>query len=423
MRWQPLRRLLHRHSAAREAERTRAHALFEAGDYEAAAAAYERLLRLEPAAGGYVNLGYAQLFLDRTDRARRSFGEALARSSEFAPALTGLGDACARAGEHAEAVAYYRRALAADPCLAVAHNNLSLSLTALGELQEAWREAEWRYELPEARTYYPRGKLGPRWDGAALGERRLLVHWEQGYGDIIQHLRFLPPLAARAARFVFECPPPLLRLATAALGAEHVVESRAELPPFDFCAPLLSLPLLLGASARALPVPPYLAAYAAVAARLRQRWSGGARRLLGVAWRSSTFDPKRDIELAALLALAGESVRLVSLQKEASAAERALLGARGAIEAGSDFADFFDTATAIAALDAVLTVDTSVAHLAGALGRPGWVLLSEPAAVRWMLDRADTPWYPSMRLLRRAPGQTWEAALAEARAALGIGVR
>jgi Flp pilus assembly protein TadD len=420
MRWQPLRRLLRRPPAANE--KARALGLFEAGDYEAAAAAYEALLRLEAWPGGYVNLGYAKLFLGQPDRARAAFYAALALSPEFPAAMTGLGDACAQAGEHAGAAAHYRRALAVDPGLAVAHNNLSLSLTALGELEEAWREAEWRYELPEAGRYYPRGKLGPRWDGVALGGRRLLVHWEQGYGDVIQHLRFLPQVASLAPGYVFECPPPFLRLAGAAFGEAHVVESRPEPPPFELCAPLLSLPRLLGSSAAALPRPPYLRADAAGASRLRQEWSGrGARRLLGVAWRSSTFDPKRDVALNELLGVAPADVRLVSLQKETSEGEREQLRACGAVEAGSGFADFYDTAAAIAALDAVLSVDTSVAHLAGALDRPTWLLLSEPAAVRWMLGRSDTPWYPSMRLLRRAPGQAWEAVLGEVRAALALG--
>ncbi len=416
MLWRQLRRLLHRGPAAALAERSSGDTLFDAGDYQGAAAVYERLARSRPTPGAWVNVGYACLFLGRDAVARAAFEEALALHPGFAPALTGLGDLCANGGDHAAAAGFYRRALDAEPGLAVAHNNLSLSLTALGELELAWREAEWRYELPQARNYYPRGKLTPRWDGTPLGERRLLVHWEQGYGDVIQHLRFLGPLAARAPGFVFECPPPLLRLASASFGAAQLVESRESLPLFDVCAPLLSLPLLLGSSRDALPVPPYLRADPVAAADFRRQWSAGGRKLLGVAWRSSSFDPARDVDLGELLSLATPQTLLISLQKDATAQERELLRARGALDAGSGFADFFDTAAAIAALDAVLSVDTSVAHLAGALDRPTWLLLTEPAAVRWMNARADSPWYPSMRLVRRAPGRAWRDVLGAARA-------
>ncbi|HVC10153.1 MAG TPA: tetratricopeptide repeat protein [Burkholderiales bacterium] len=418
MLWRQLRRLLRRGPAAALAERSRGDALFDAGDYQGAVVVYERVARSQPTPGTWVNVGYARLFLGRAAAARAAFEEALALQPEFAPALTGLGDLCANGGDHPAAAGFYRRALDAEPDLAVSHNNLSLSLTALGELEPAWREAEWRYELPQVRNYYPRGKLTPRWDGTPLGGRRLLVHWEQGYGDVIQHLRFLGPLAARAPGFVFECPPPLLRLASASFGAAQVVESREGLPPFDVCAPLLSLPLLLGSKRDALPAPPYLSADSVAAARFRGQWSAGGRKLLGVAWRSSSFDPARDADLGELLALATPRTQLISLQKDPTAQERELLRARGALDAGSGFTDFFDTAAAIAALDAVLSVDTSVAHLAGALDLPTWLLLTEPAAVRWMSVRADSPWYPSMRLVRRAPGRAWPDVISAAGAAI-----
>lgn len=401
----------------RDAEkRASAAAAFDAGNFEAAADEYERIAAQRPDPGDLVNLGYARLFLGRLEEARASFEGALAQQAAFAPALTGLGDLWARGGAHAEAATCYRRALGSDPALAVAHINLSLSLTALGELESAWREAEWRYELPQARSYYPRGKLEPRWDGRALGDRRLLVHWEQGFGDIVQHLRFVPLLATRAPNFVFECPPPMLQFARAALGAPHVVESSEVLPAFDVCAPLLSLPLLLSVDPQALPRPPYLSVDTGTRTRLRQIWSGDGRRLVGMAWRSSSFDPGRDVALTDLLALAGPQVRLVSLQKETTLQEREALRACGAIEAGSGFVDFADTTATIAALDAVVSVDTVVAHIAGALDRPTWLLLSEPAAVRWMIQRDDTPWYPAMRLLRRAPGRAWTELLAVAAA-------
>ena len=398
--------------------KARADRLFDAGEHAAARAAYEQLIGTAATPGLLVNRGYCELALGEIDTAQLSFQAALSHSPQFAPAWVGLGDAAAQKNRHAEALRCYDSALDLNGALLIARNNRAQSLLALGRMEEAWRENETRLALPNAATLYPHRPALPRWDGT--DGKRVLVHWEQGFGDIIQHLRFLPAMAAHSRGCVFECPPPLLALMRRMPGAPALIEAGNQPPQtadFDCHAPLLSLPFLLGMSAKTLPHSPYLAADAARVTALRAGWKADGKHLVGIAWRASTFDPRRSLALAQLLeafTLLAGSVRLVSLQKDISADEGALLLQHGGIEAGSGFGSFDDTATALAALDTIVCVDTAVAHLAGALARTTLLLLNEPAAVRWMLDRNDSPWYPSVRLLRKGGDTPWPQLLDKA---------
>lgn len=396
--------------------------LFDAGEHAAARTAYEQLIGAAATPGLLVNRGYCELALGETDAAQLSFQDALARSPQFAPAWVGLGDAAAQKNRHAEALRCYDSALDLNGTLLIARNNRAQSLLALGRMEEAWRENEARFALPNAATLYPHRLALPRWDGTA--GQRVLVHWEQGFGDIIQHLRFLPAMRARSSACAFECPPPLVALVRRMPGAPEVMPANNQPPQttdFDCHAPLLSLPFLLGMSAKTLPHAPYLAADAARASALRAGWKAEGKHLIGIAWRASTFDPRRSLALAPLLeafTALGDSVRMVGLQKDINAEEGALLLQHGGIDAGAGFDSFDDTATALTALDTIVCVDTAVAHLAGALARPTLLLLNEPAAVRWMLDRNDSPWYPSLRLLRKGADDDWDGLLRRAAAQL-----
>ena len=398
--------------------KARANLLFDAGEHAAARAAYEQLIGTAATPGLLVNRGYCELALGEIDTAQLSFQAALSHSPQLAPAWVGLGDAAAQKNRHTEALRCYDSALDLKGTLLIARNNRAQSLLALGRMEEAWRENETRFALPNAATLYPHRLALPCWDGKT--ERRVLVHWEQGFGDIIQHLRFLPAMAARSRACAFECPPPLMALVRRMPGAPALIEADNQPPNpdrFDCHAPLLSLPFLLGIQAKTLPHSPYLAADAVRAPALRAGWKTDGKHLVGIAWRASTFDPRRSLALAQLLEafapLAG-SVRLVSLQKDISAEESALLLQHGGIDAGSGFGSFDDTATALAALDTLVCVDTAVPHLAGALARTTLLLLNEPAAVRWMLNRDDSPWYPSMRLLRKGGDTHWPQLLEKA---------
>jgi tetratricopeptide (TPR) repeat protein len=401
----------------------RAHDLFDAGEHAAALAAYDALAERIDDPRQLVNAGYAALMLGDLDGAHGRFARAQVLAPQLAQAWIGGGDVAARRQDHAGAVACYDRALALDATQAVARNNRSLSLTALGRLEDAWRDAESRYETPGADALYPHRLDLPPWDGRSAC--RLLVHWEQGLGDIIQHLRFLPGAAQRAGQCTFECPPPLLPVVQGMAGAVRLVAATERAPDttgFDRRVGLLSLPHLLGHTARTLPAPPYLQAPVpretlACAARA----APGLR--LGLVWRASLFDTRRNAPLEVLLAQAARllpTAQWVSLQKDPTADEAALLRAHGCVDAGAGFGDFGDTAIAIRSLDAVVTVDTSVAHLSGALDHPTLLLLNHGPAERWMLEGDTTPWYPSVRLLRRAPQEPQADWIARALAAVPL---
>ena len=419
-----LRFLRGRASRGRELEalRAEANALLDAGRFADAQGRYEQILAQGDDPRAAVNLGYCLLATGAVARAENSFRAALGDPRTAPNARVGLGDAAAGRGAHADAVAHYREAIALAPDLAIAHNNLALSLAALGEFEASYREAEWRYATADTRALMPHRVALPRWGGEPLAGRRLLVHWEQGFGDIVQHLRFLPLLRARGEHFVFDCPPPLVPLARCVAGPGELRTARpdgVDVSGFDLAVPLLSLPYVLGTAWATLPREPYLFADPARTRSLRAAWHTAGKRLVGVAWRSSSFDRSRDIALADLLAtLDAVGVRSVALQVGLSAEERTTLSARGAVEGLAGASDFGETAAAVAAVDCVVTVDTVIAHLAGAMGRPTWIMLNEPAAVRWMIGREDSPWYPSARLVRRPREASAENVLAQLRAAL-----
>jgi hypothetical protein len=317
-------------------------------------------------------------------------------AQESAEELVELGNARATSGDHAAAVHYYARALALDPALAVAHNNYSLSLTALGRLREAWAEAEWRFQLqPAVREFLKKPPL-PFWRGERI-EDELLVLWEQASGDMIQYLRFLPLARERVGAVGIVCPPELRRLVAASFPAVELLPPDQPVTWGDYVAfvPLLSLPHVMGLDEASLPTAPYLTVPT-------QAKSAS----VGIVWRSSAFDPARNCRLEDLQPLADAGLRLVSLQYEPTAEEQARLRAWGAEDRGASFKDFFDTAVALQSLQALVTVDTSVAHLAGALGVPTHLLLNEPAAVRWM-EGEKSIWYPSMVLHRKQGSDAW----------------
>lgn len=396
-----------------------AHRLFDDGEYQEAAKAYDSLLR-RPAevAKNTVNRGYCELMLGDLDQANASFAQATKSDPSLANAWMGLGDIAAKRGQHEQAVELYTQAIQREPNFAAAHNNRGQSLTALGRLREAWADAEYRFSVPSGLLIYPHTLNLPQWDGKAQG--RVLVHWEQGFGDILQHLRFLAVAVRRGHDICFECPPQLLSLVRRMHNSPSLIAATECAPlteGMDFKAGLLSLPHLLGCDENDLDSSPYL--YADAEKTLNFLGSRIAPHLprIGIVWRASAFDNSRSAPLEWLLNCADRlprPVQLVSLQRDIDNSEATLLNQHGCIDAGSKFVDFDDTAAAIAAMDATITVDTSVAHLAGALGGLTYLFLNEPSAVRWMVDRIDTPWYQNVRLLRKRSSEHWQPLFAQA---------
>jgi hypothetical protein len=399
---------------------TDADAALHRRDYRTAATLYQLALD-SPTVQPYMraailaNLGLAWQYLNDISKATVCLENAVAANPKLASAQSCLGYVYSRQARHVEAVRHYDLALLMNASDAVTHLNRALSLEALGRIEEAWKESEWRYATPSAKSFYPYRYAKPKWRGEPLHGRTLLVHREQGLGDIIQYLRFLPLLGRLDGRVIFECPTPLVPLVSSMSGLEAIPAQQRPVSEesFDCYVPLLSLPHALKFSAADLPgTCPYLLPNATGESALSALRNSGTK--IGFAWSGSAFDRSRNATPADFLALTDLNAHLVSLQKEVADGEQQRLSEHGIESAGPAFRHFGDTRDAILALDAVVTVDTAVAHLAGALAKPTWLLLNEPAAVRWMMNRADSPWYPTIRIRRKRVDEQWHAMVASA---------
>jgi hypothetical protein len=316
-----------------------------------------------------------------------------------------------------EAESACRRAIALHPDLADAHLTLSLILFLRGDLPGAWPQYEWRFKAREHRLP-PERFRSPYWAGEDLHGQTILLHTEQGLGDAIQFVRYAPLVAARGGRVLLYCHRALFRLLRTASSVAEVVPWDQPVSGFDVHCPLLSLPRVFNTSLTTIPAPtPYLFPDPAQAASWQSRLKSQPGLKVGLAWAGSpthTADQLRSIPPAAFAPLAHlPNVRLISLQKDQPAAPQLPL-----LDWTSELTDLADTAALIGSLDLVVTVDTAVAHLAGALGKPVWLLLQFTSDWRWMLDRDDSPWYPTMRLFRQKTSGDWNAPLAQITEAL-----
>jgi hypothetical protein len=302
------------------------------------------------------------------------------------------------------------RAIALAPDYADAHWNRALTLLLAGDFAQGWPAYEWRWRATGMREP---DLAAPRWDGGPLDGQTILLHAEQGLGDSIHFVRYAPLVAARGGRVIVQCPAPLARLLATCAGVARVIPRGEPLPPFELQAPLMSLPGLLNTRLDNIPAEvPYLAppagAGAAAQAALAALAALGARRTVGVVWAGNPAhenDRNRSCPARCFAALGAPERALVSLQKGAGADDIAAIP--GALDLGPRLEDFAATAAAIARLDLVIAVDTATAHLAGALGRPVWLLLPHAPEWRWQLRRDDSPWYPTMRLFRQERPGDW----------------
>ncbi|QGZ62018.1 tetratricopeptide repeat protein [Paraburkholderia acidisoli] len=449
------------------------------GDSAGAVEQFQKALRLEPRfVAAHFNLANT---LDATGyhgNAVHGFEAALALQPRFVPALFGLGNALAALGRHDEAIAPYERAIGADPKfalawlalgtahhalgrhaaalrafdealrvrpdLAAAHLNRALTWLTLGDFRRGLPEYEWRLD-PAAREFahanapsgagYAPGAVSaanpsrqpPRWHGEALNGRTLLIQAEQGFGDTLQFVRFVPLVAAARegnanSRIVLEVQAaliPLIAPAAEAWRVTLVAQGALPRPVADLHCPLLSLPLALGTQANDLPArTPYLEASAAYRRKWRGSLGGQARRKIGLAWSGrQQKHENRSIPLAALEPLfALEGIDWIVLQPALSDAEHAALDAhprsRSIHRLGAKLEDFADTAAVIERLDGVVSIDTSIGHLAGALGAKLWLMLPFAADWRWFAHTSDSPWYPRARLVRQPHPHAWDDVVA-----------
>jgi hypothetical protein len=295
-----------------------------------------------------------------------------------------------------------------------------LALMLAGELEEGLLEQEWRRKVAQHSDWWTRRRRFPEWNGEPLAGKRFLVLAEQGMGDMIQFVRYAEDLVARGATVLVEAPPDLIDLLRDAPGVSAVVPQGGPYPSCDYQAPIMSLPRLCGTGMESIPASLH---YLVADTRRLARWRGllgpGSKPRVGLNWAGNPAhvrDAFRSMPLAALAPLlAMREIEWIGLQKGAAAAQIAALPRECKLRdmaAGSQ--NFADLAAVLSELDLVITVDTSVVHLAGALGRPTLLLLDTGHDWRWLQHRNDSPWYPTVRLIRQAARGDWASAVAQA---------
>lgn len=395
------------------------------GQLDQAITAFQQAITLKPDyAQAHNNLGNALCSQGRLDEAIAACRQATILQPNFAEAHCDLGSALHEKGDRAAAIAAYRRALACNANLPEAHYNLAQLLLLQGDFAPGWTEQEWRglsKNFPSRRQNFPQ----PQWDGSALAGRTILLHLEQGYGDVLQFVRYVPMVAARGGTVILACVPELRRLLKDTPGVMRWLMDGEPLPTFDVHCPLLSLPLAFGTSLQNIPqTVPYLHADAQDTARWREVLAADTQAFkVGLVWAGRPThinDRNRSLSLNALAPLAQvPGVSFYSLQK-GPASQQALTPPPGLslIDHTAELKDFADTASLIANLDLVISVDTAVVHLAGAMAKPVWTLLPSMPDWRWLLDRDDSPWYPTMRLFRQSSRGDWAGVITQVTQAL-----
>ena len=387
----------------------------EKGELDNAVACYRNAIRCDGNSFmAYNNLGATLRLQGNLDEAVASYQNALQIKPDFAAAMNNLGTALRDKGDLDDAMSWYRKAIQLTPDFADAHWNLSFALLLAGLFQEGWQEYEWIWKLKKPKYRLPQ----PLWDGADIRGKRILLYAEQGFGDVIQFVRYAPMVKGKGAEVILGCQKELKVLLKSVVGVSSVVAFGEPIPQFDLQCPLPSLPRLFSTTVDSIPSQvPYMHADIQSVSDWRHRLGIDTSSLnIGLVWAGSPGhlnDSNRSCPLNLFLPIACmNGIRLFSLQKEiperwASDSVTEL----NLIDNTEDIEDFSDTAAIIMSLDLVISVDTAVAHLAGALGKPVWTLLPFAPDWRWMLNRDDSPWYPTMRLFRQPSPGDWESVI------------
>jgi tetratricopeptide (TPR) repeat protein len=379
------------------------------GRAQDAIAAFRQALRANPDfAEAHYNLGNALHECGRLSDAIACYRQALALMPGDAEAHNNLGIALKDKSELNAAMAAFDRALALRPDFAQAHANKGMALLVTGKFEQGWREYAWRFVSAGERRAFTQ----TQWDGADFRDHTLLVHAEQGLGDTIQFARYLPLIKARGGRVLLACQRPVQSLLEDLAGVDALVDDLSHLSPgsFDLQVALLNVPGILGTTLQTIPNDvPYLSVKAALVSKWRACLGSGTYNV-GICWAGlpeHLNDRNRSIALATFAPLgAVPEVTFYSLQKGPAAAQTAQ-GGITLVDHTDELTDFAETAALITNLDLVISVDTAVAHLSGALAKPVWTLLPYAPDWRWLLDRQDSPWYPTMRLFRQPRPGDW----------------
>jgi FkbM family methyltransferase len=409
-----------------EAHNNLGSALEEVGRYEEAIAVLQTALRIKPDfSKAHNNLGIAYWYLGRYEEAAASYRRAIDLMPEMAEAHNNLGNVLRDQGKLDEAAACYRQAADLRPNYADPHWNQSLVWLLAGDFERGWAEYEWRWKL---KNFKPRACTQPVWDGSPLEGKTILLAAEQGLGDTVQFIRYAPLVRQLGARVIAEVQRPLRQILSTVPGIDELRVQGEATPPFDTHVTLLSLPRLLGTRLDTVPADvPYVSALPELVDKWRDEIKALPGFKVGIAWKGSPqnrTDRGRSLPLSLFETLARvPGVTLVSLQKGQGSEQIAEvkdrfrvidLGDRLDAEAGP----FMDTAAIMGHLDLVITCDSSLAHLAGALGAPVWIALMLTPDWRWLSGRDDSPWYPSARLFRQTRVADWPEVFERMAAAL-----
>ncbi len=405
-----------------EAHENRGNALKELARFDAALESYDRGIALNPKlAGACYSRGFVLQQLRRPEAALQSYDAAIALRPDYAEAYCNRGVVLKDLKQFDAAFASYDEAIACRPDFAEAHWNKSLTLLLCGHYEEGWQLYEWRWKRPGfafAQRQFPQ----PLWLGTQpLAGKTILLYAEQGLGDTIQFCRYARRVSELGARVVLEVHKSLRDVLASVQGVSEIVAIGQPLPAFDYHCPLLSLPLAFKTTLTTVPaVQRYVNADAARVAKWQERLGVKTKPRIGIAWSGAIVpDPGRSIPLAQLVPLLASDAEFISLQKEVHDDEKSILEAHAAIRHfGNELDDFADTAAVSELMDVVVSSDTSVAHLAGALGKEAWILLPFIPDWRWLLDRDNSVWYPSARLFRQRKRGDWGDVIGQVRAEL-----
>lgn len=391
----------------------------QAGELEASERAYREAIGLDPScAEAHNNLGLALRGRDDLEAAEACYRRAVELRPDYAEALHNLANVRKARGDLAGALALYDRAVMVAPEVPPIRLSRALAWLASGDFERGWPEYEWRLKCP---GYEVPNLPGDRWDGRSLDGQSILLHADHGLGDGLQFIRYAPAVKARGGRVIVQCREPIARLLATCEGVDLVIVEGAPIPPCAFHIPLMSLPGLLGTTAGTIPADvPYLFADPDRVAAWADAFESGAAWRVGVAWQGSPAharDRERSFRLDRLARIASRpDVRLYSLQK--GTGREQIEGGPPIVDLANRLDDLMETAAAMENLDLIITADTAIAHLAGALGLPAWVALPFDPDWRWMPPGDDSAWYPSLRLFRQPQRGDWDDVFARMERAL-----
>ncbi|MBL6927968.1 MAG: tetratricopeptide repeat protein [Rhodospirillales bacterium] len=384
-----------------------------------AAACYRCAIEIDPQhAEARCNLG--NILKDNGDfaAAEAEYRAAITINPAIAEVHSNLGVVLHELADQEGALGCFDRALELAPDDAEIHRNRAVILLSMGRFAEGWRENDWRWKTKHFAVL--KRDLGvPQWGGDELSGRTILIRAEQGYGDTLQFMRYLPLVSARGGDIVFECPPELAELARGLVDPGRVVADASRMTDIDCHAPLLSLPGIFATDLSNIPADiPYLNADCSSPLETQNL-------RVGIAWRGSSAFKRDRIRSVGLEVLRGlfdmPGVSFVSLQKDGGPADLAEFGLTGVVrDDTASWRDFSQTAAVVSGLDLVIAPDTAIIHLAGAMGKPVWAMLPYVADWRWMADRDDSPWYPTLRLFRQQSPGDWTGVVRRVREELAV---